>query len=41
MNRKLSMEFVRITEKAALKSVRLMGTCDKEGADKAPVEGKH
>ena len=39
MNRQLSMEFVRITEQAALKSGRLMGTGDKEGADQAAVDG--
>ena len=41
MNRQLSMEFVRITEQAALKSGRLMGTGDKEGADQAAVDGMH
>ena len=41
MNRQLSMEFVRITEQAALKSGRLMGTGDKEGADQAAVGGMH
>ena len=39
MNRQLSMEFVRITEQAALRSGRLMGVGDKEGADQATVAG--
>ena len=41
MNRQLSMEFVRITEQAALLAGRLMGTGDKEGADQAAVDGMH
>lgn len=41
MNRQLSMEFVRITEQAALRSGRLMGVGDKEGADQAAVDGMH
>ena len=41
MNRQLSMEFVRITEQAALLSGRLMGVGDKEGADQAAVDGMH
>lgn len=35
------MEFVRITEQAALRSGRLMGVGDKEGADQAAVDGMH
>jgi len=41
MDRQLTMEFVRITEQAALKSARLMGMKDKEGADQAAVDGMH
>jgi fructose-1,6-bisphosphatase II len=41
MNRQLSMEFVRITEQAAVKSARLMGRGDKEGADQLAVDGMH
>ncbi len=41
MNRQLSLEFVRITEQAALLSGRLMGVGDKEGADQAAVDGMH
>ncbi len=41
MNRELSIEFARITEQAALKSARLMGLGDKEGADQAAVDGMH
>ena len=39
MDRQLSLEFARITEQAALKSARLVGLGDKEGAD--PVEVSH
>ena len=41
MNRQLSMEFVRVTEQAALRSGRLMGKGDKEGADQLAVDGMH
>ncbi len=41
MNRQLSIEFARITEQAALRSGRLMGMGDKEGADQAAVDGMH
>lgn len=41
MNRQLSLEFVRITEQAALRSARLVGLGDKEGADQAAVDGMH
>ena len=41
MNRQLSMEFVRVTEQAALRSGRLMGMGDKEGADQLAVDGMH
>lgn len=41
MKRQLSLEFVRITEQAALKSGRLMGRGDKEGADQLAVDGMH
>ena len=37
MNRQLSLEFVRIVEQAAIKSGRLMGRGDKEGADQLAV----
>ena len=39
MDRQLSLEFARITEQAALKSARLVGLGDKEGADQAAVDG--
>lgn len=41
MDRQLSLEVVRITEQAALKSARLVGMGDKEGADQAAVDGMH
>lgn len=41
MNRQLSLEFVRVTEQAALRSGRLMGKGDKEGADQLAVDGMH
>lgn len=41
MNRQLSMEVVRITEQAAIKSAHFMGIGDKEGADQAAVDGMH
>lgn len=39
MDRTLTLEFVRVTEAAALKSGRLMGKGDKEGADQLAVDG--
>ena len=41
MNRQLSLEFVRVTEQAALRSGRLMGKGDKEGSDQLAVDGMH
>ncbi len=41
MNRQLSLEFVRVTEQAAIRSGRLMGRGDKEGADQLAVDGMH
>lgn len=41
MDRQLSIEFVRVTEQAALRSAKLMGRGDKEGADQAAVDGMH
>ena len=41
MNRQLSMEFVRVTEQAALRCAHLMGKGDKEGADQLAVDGMH
>ena len=41
MDRQLSLEFVRVTEQAAIKSGRLMGCGDKEGADQLAVDGMH
>lgn len=41
MNRQLSLEFVRVTEQAAILSGRLMGKGDKEGADQLAVDGMH
>lgn len=41
MNRQLSLEFARVTEQAALRSGRLMGKGDKEGADQLAVDGMH
>src|SRR5262245_60192786 len=38
MDRNLAMEFVRVTEAAALSCSRLMGLGDREGADQAAVE---
>ncbi|NLM51694.1 MAG: class II fructose-bisphosphatase [Firmicutes bacterium] len=38
MERELALEFVRVTEAAALAAGRLMGRGDKEGADQAAVE---
>ncbi|SHJ85380.1 class II fructose-bisphosphatase [Tepidibacter formicigenes] len=39
MDRNLALELVRVTETAALASVRFMGRGDKNGADGAAVEG--
>ncbi len=39
MDRTLALEFVRVTEAAALKSGRLMGRGDKDGADQLAVDG--
>lgn len=41
MDRQLSLEVVRITEQAALRSAHLVGLGDKEGADQAAVDGMH
>jgi len=41
MNRILTLEFARVTEAAAVKSGRLMGMGDKEGADQLAVDGMH
>ena len=41
MDRQLSLEFVRVTEQAAIKSGLLMGCGDKEGADQLAVDGMH
>lgn len=41
MDRQLSLEFVRVTEQAAIRSARLMGKGDKEGADQLAVDGMH
>lgn len=41
MDRQLSLEFVRVTEQAAIKSGRLMGCGNKEGADQLAVDGMH
>lgn len=38
MNRELALEFVRVTEAAAIASARLMGKGDKIGADQAAVD---
>src|SRR5277367_1608551 len=38
MNRNLALEFVRVTEAAALSSARLMGRGDEKAADQAAVE---
>jgi len=39
MERELALEFVRVTEAAAMASGRLMGKGDKEAADQAAVDG--
>jgi len=39
MERELALEFVRVTEAAAIASGRLMGKGDKEAADQAAVDG--
>lgn len=41
MERQLSLEFVRVTEQAAIRSARLMGKGDKEGTDQLAVDGMH
>jgi fructose-1,6-bisphosphatase II len=41
MDRVLTLEFVRVTEAAAVKSGRLMGIGDKMGADQLAVDGMH
>lgn len=41
MNRVLTLEFVRVTEAAAVKAGRLMGKGDKIGADQLAVDGMH
>lgn len=41
MNRVLTLEFVRVTEAAAIKAGRLMGKGDKIGADQMAVDGMH
>ena len=41
MNRVLTLEFVRVTEAAAVKAGRLMGKGDKNGADQLAVDGMH
>lgn len=41
MNRVLTLEFVRVTEAAAVKAGRLMGKGDKMGADQLAVDGMH
>lgn len=41
MNRVLTLEFVRVTEAAAIKAGRLMGKGDKMGADQMAVDGMH
>ena len=38
MNRNLALEFVRVTEMAAIASARLMGRGDEKAADKAAVD---
>jgi fructose-1,6-bisphosphatase/sedoheptulose 1,7-bisphosphatase-like protein len=38
MNRNLALEFVRVTEMAAIASARLMGRGDEKGADQAAVD---
>ena len=41
MDRVLTLEFVRVTEAAAVKAGRLMGKGDKMGADQLAVDGMH
>lgn len=41
MDRVLTLEFVRVTEAAAIKAGRLMGKGDKNGADQLAVDGMH
>ena len=41
MNRVLTLEFARVTEAAAVRSGRLMGMGNKEGADQLAVDGMH
>ena len=41
MDRVLTLEFVRVTEAAAVKAGRLMGKGDKNGADQLAVDGMH
>ena len=38
MNRNFALEFVRVTEAAALSSARLMGRGDEKAADQAAVD---
>ena len=38
MNRNFAMEFVRVTEMAAIASARLMGRGDEKAADQAAVD---
>jgi len=38
MNRNLALEFVRVTEMAAIASARLMGRGDEKAADQAAVD---
>ena len=39
MNRNLALEFVRVTEIAAINSARWMGRGDEKAADQAAVDG--
>ena len=41
MDRVLTLEFVRVTEAAAVKAGRLMGKGNKMGADQLAVDGMH
>ena len=41
MNRNLALEFVRVTEMAAIASARFMGRGSESSADKAAVEAMH
>lgn len=41
MNRVLTVEIARVTEKAAVRAGRLMGKGDKNGADQLAVDGMH